>query len=80
MAARKDSRIKTKHREAIQTSMIKNRLEDHIVNDTMSTSQVTAALGLLRKTLPDLKATEHSGDLKVEFPTEVNVNVKRPAD
>lgn len=30
----------------------------------MSPSQVTAALGLLKKTLPDLSATEISGEIK----------------
>lgn len=30
----------------------------------MSQTQVAAALGLLRKTLPDLSAIEHSGEIK----------------
>jgi len=63
MAARKDSRLKTQHREAIKTSMIINRLTDHIDGEVeMSATQVSAGLGLLRKVLPDLKAMEHSGD------------------
>ena len=79
MAARKDSRLKTQHREAIKTSMIINRLTDHIdKNVELSATQVTAALGLLRKTLPDLKATEISGELDHKFPDEINVNVIRP--
>jgi hypothetical protein len=77
--ARKESRIKTKHREAIQTSMIRKRLETHIVDDCMSASQVTAALGLLKKTIPDLKATEITGADGTElFPTDVNVHAVGP--
>lgn len=45
----------------------------------MSASQVTAALGLLKKTIPDLKATEITGvDGKELFPTQVNVNAVGP--
>ena len=44
-------------REKIRASLIVNRLEDHILEDKeMSASQVTAALGLLRKAVPDLGA------------------------
>ena len=81
MAARKDSRLKTQHREAIKTSMIINRLTDHVDGRAeMSATQVTAGLGLLKKVLPDLKATEHEGELKIEFPTDVSVNVHWPKD
>ena len=79
MAARKDSRLKTQHREAIKTRMILNRLTDHVDDKVeMSTTQVTAALGLLRKALPDLKATEHTGEIEHKFPTDVTVNVVSP--
>jgi len=41
--------------------MIINRLEEHIVGEVeMSQSQVSAALGLIKKTLPDLKVQETS--------------------
>ena len=47
----------------IQTSQIVNRLEDHIFgNIKMEPSAVTAALGLLKKKVPDLQSTQHSGD------------------
>ena len=63
MAARKDSRIKTKHREAIQTSMILNRLTDHIDGkNKMTSTQVRAAQILLNKAVPDLRSVELSGD------------------
>ena len=45
-------------RAKIQTSQIINRLNDYVKGDVvMESGQVTAALGLLRKTLPDLTAT-----------------------
>lgn len=63
MAARKDLRHSDEVRAKIQTSQLINRLTDHVLNDTeMSKSQVSAALGLLKKTLPDLQSVEHSGD------------------
>ena len=57
--------------------MIVKRLEKHIlampefdedtnqyvIKDLMSQSQVTAALGLIKKTLPDLATVEHKGEI-----------------
>ena len=44
-------------RERIKSSMLVNALTEHVLgNREMSASQVTAGLGLLRKTLPDLTA------------------------
>jgi hypothetical protein len=46
----------------IKTSQIINRLSDHILGKVdMKPSQVTAGLGLLKKTVPDLQATEITG-------------------
>lgn len=47
-------------RKKIQASQLINRLKDHILadEDKMSASQVNAALGLLKKALPDLKQQE----------------------
>lgn len=53
-------------RAKIQTSQIINRLMQHVngaVN--LSATQVTSALGLLRKTLPDLQATQLTGEVKL---------------
>lgn len=53
-----------KVRQRIKTALIINALQDHILKDKeMNKSQVTAALGLLKKTLPDLASIEatHSG-------------------
>jgi hypothetical protein len=50
-------------RERIKTSMIVNRLQDHVEGKVeLSPTQVSAGLGLLKKTLPDLQATTISGD------------------
>lgn len=64
MAART---VKIRHdeetRARIQTSQIINRLENHILNDLeLKQTQVQAALGLLKKTLPDLANVELSGN------------------
>lgn len=57
-------------RARIRAGGIMKRLEDHVVGKVdMRPSQVTAALGLLKKVVPDLSAHEHTGrdggDLKV---------------
>lgn len=47
-------------RAKIQTSQIINRLESFINGDVkMEPAQVTAALGLIKKTLPDLAAQQN---------------------
>ncbi len=55
MAARKNKlRLTEPWREKIRTSMILNRVQDHIEGKVdLSNSQVTAALGLLKKTISD---------------------------
>lgn len=53
-------------RARIQTSQIINRLEDHIFKGVdMSRTQVTAAVALLKKTVPDLASTELSGSVSL---------------
>src|SRR5688500_5697263 len=60
MAARKRLRLALKTRERIRTSMLINRLQDHVFGRCERTpTQVRSALVVLRKTLPDLKA--HQG-------------------
>ena len=60
----------------IQTTQIVKRLQGHIFGEVeLVSTQVTAALALLKKTLPDLTSTELKGDpdkpiehrLKYEF-------------
>jgi hypothetical protein len=56
MAARKRLRLALKTRERIRTSMLINRLQDHVFGRcNMTLLQVKAASAVLRKTLPDLK-------------------------
>ena len=63
MAARKTKHLSDEWRKKIQTSMIINRLESFVKSEVeMSPAQVTAALGLLKKALPDLQAVQISGD------------------
>lgn len=48
-------------RQRIKTTLITKRLQDHVIGDApMSKTQIQAAGILLRKTLPDLTATEHT--------------------
>ena len=54
-----------KVRQRIKAAGITKRLEDHVVGKVqMSASQVQAALGLLKKVVPDLSATEINADVK----------------
>ena len=65
MAARKRTWTPEKVRERMRTTMLVRRLTKHVLGKVeMSSTQVTAALGLLKKTLPDLNAIEHSGEIK----------------
>lgn len=59
MAARiRKIRHDAETRLKIQTSQLINRLQSHVFGKVeMSQTQVTAAMGLLKKTLPDLSAT-----------------------
>ena len=59
-------------RQRIQTSQIVNRLTDHVNGAVeLTATQVTAALGLLRKSLPDLTAISHSGAVELKRPNEL---------
>lgn len=63
MAARISPKLDQSWREKIQISMLINRLMDH-ANGTveMSNTQIKAVEILLRKSLPDLAAVQHSGE------------------
>lgn len=67
MAARKNKiRHDDETRLKIKTSQLLNRLTDHALGGCeMNSTQVTAALGVLKKALPDLAATELSGNVGV---------------
>lgn len=66
MAARVFSPKHDQHtRDKIQTSQLVTRLNSFALDTTesvrMSSDQVRAALGLLKKTIPDLAVTAHTG-------------------
>jgi hypothetical protein len=53
-------------RGKIRTSQLLTRLTNHslgLLKSPMDASQVAAALGVLRKALPDLSAVDHSGSV-----------------
>ena len=59
MAARDRLQLADNTRKKIKVSMIVKRLTDHIDGTVeLNTSQVQAALGLLKKVLPDLSAVD----------------------
>jgi len=62
VAARLTKRQADLHKESIRVSMLLNRLEDHALGKVdLTQTQVRAIDILLKKCLPDLKATEHTG-------------------
>lgn len=62
MAARLRKTHQDDVRTKIQATQLINRLQDHIFNDAeMSKSQVSAALGLLKKSVADLSSVEMTG-------------------
>lgn len=60
-------------RAKIQTSQLINRLENHVLGTVdLKPTQVTAALGLLKKTIPDLSAVNHSGEIELKRAAELS--------
>ena len=56
-------KLTEEHRAKIQNSSILNALIEHAEGRReMSSTQVTAGMGLLRKVMPDLSSSTHSGD------------------
>lgn len=80
MAARLNKRHQDMIREKIKGSQLVNVLTDHALGEKeLAPSQVTAGLGLLKKVIPDLKATEHTGkDGDVLFPEALELTIIRP--
>lgn len=73
MAVRKNLSHPDKVRRRIQTSQLVNRLTSHVLGEVdMKPSQVTAALGLLKKTVPDLSAVEHTGSMTYRVANELS--------
>ena len=66
-------------RARIRAGGIAKRLENHIVGKCeMSNTQVTAALGLLRKVVPDAQTVAITGPDGEALPFNVNVTLVRP--
>jgi hypothetical protein len=63
MAARHRIGLSEATRQRIQTTMLVDRLEKHILGEVeMSQTQMRAVEILLKKTLPDLSSVEMSGN------------------
>lgn len=60
-------RMPDSHRDKIANSNILSCLLEHVQGTReMSSTQVSAALGLLRKVLPDLQASENKTEITVQ--------------
>ena len=63
MAVKRTKRLSDDHRLKIQTTQLINRLTSFINGEIkLEPAQVTAALGLLKKALPDLASTQLTND------------------
>jgi hypothetical protein len=63
-------------RSKIQAAYLINRLTDFVSGKVdLSSAQVTAALGLLKKTTPDLQSVEHSGEISTPYVIEAPASV-----
>lgn len=63
MAARLNPRHQEMVRDKIKSSQLVNALENHVLkNKELKDSQVRAALGLLKKCVPDLSQVSGTGD------------------
>lgn len=78
MAARLRAKHQDEIRTKIQTSQLINVLENHALGNTeeLQNSRIKSIEILLNKTLPNLQATEISGD--PESPINVNHGLSEP--
>lgn len=73
MAARKRTWTPDLVRERIRISMLRHRLENHVLGKLeMSATQIKAAEILLRKCLPDLSAVQHTGNFTHQHAVELS--------
>lgn len=89
MAARKLSKLSPRHRDAIKTSMLINRLQGFALSEddpqtnkpvVMSSDQVKSAIALLKKTIPDLAVVQHQGDADNPIRTSIMVGFRSPRE
>jgi hypothetical protein len=79
MAARIRARHQDEIREKIRASQLVNVLESHVLGKRkLAATQVNAALGLLRKCVPDLQATQISSDPDNPIPPLVVIGPYEP--
>lgn len=65
-------------RAKIQTTQLVNRLTNHALGKVkMGPTQVTAALGLLKKSLPDMAAVAHTGSDGGPITIVVDTGIRR---
>lgn len=84
MAARLNPKQDDRARSAIQTTQLCKRLNSFALDEEnsirMSADQVRAALGILRKTIPDLAVTAHTGGDGGPLTIQVITGVPRRGD
>lgn len=65
MARRKIAWTPQKVRQRIRVGVLLQRLQKHALGEIdMTKTQIVAALGLLKKTVPDLSSIEHTGEIR----------------
>lgn len=75
MAARLNPRHSEMVRQKIQASCIIHRLQQHINGEVeMTGTQVTAALGLLDRSVPKLSTVQHVGDADNPVKTSLTIS------
>lgn len=66
MAAKITKRQAETARAAIKTTQLMKRLQSHAMGELeLTATQIRAAEIVLKKTMPDLKSTEHSGEVEM---------------
>ena len=87
MAVRLNPKQDERCRSAIQTTQLLQRLNGFAMEQVdpqtgkpirMSSDQVRAALGLLKKTIPDLAVTQHTGPDGSALRTDISISFVGP--
>ena len=82
MAKRKQLFHPDEIKKKIQTSQLINRLQDNAFADEefLTTGQIKSIESLLDRTIPRLKAVDHTGDVALSGTIEVVTGVPRAKD
>ncbi len=87
MAARLSPKHDAATREKIKTSQLVNRLQGFTLSEPDATSgkpiqmsgdQVRACIALLKKVIPDLAVTQHTGDSDNPIQTNMTISFRSP--